>query len=243
MCDPCAKDLEETFMLKDNARFNEAFYFKARRLEPPGAYIDDKKFEIVKVNGKLQAKLVQKKVKVIFSSSKTKRNTRKLNVNLQEKKKSGDKIKIQKIKKKEFNCDMCPKVLSSKAGLKLHLKNVHIKEDRKKFKCGKCFFSTNFYGNLKTHVKNVHEKIKRFECYFCDKKFYRKNQIELHLTSTHIKPKRFFDENRPFQCTFANCSKFFPLKLELERHFKAHSGKFFKFNKFYVSQRFLLINR
>ena len=243
MCDPCAKDLEATFMLKDNARFNEAFYFKARRLEPPGAYIDDKKFQIVKVNGVLQAKLVQKRAKVIVNSSRTKRMPRKLKVNLKGKKKPGEKMKINKIKKGNFDCDLCAKVFLSKNGLKLHLQKFHIRKEARKFKCEKCCFTTNYRGALKTHIEGIHEKIIRFECHYCEKKFYLKHQIQLHLTSTHIKPKQFFDETRPYQCTFANCAKFFPLKIELQRHFKAHSGKLFIFNKFYVSQRFLLINR
>ena len=223
-------------MSKDNARFNEAFYFKARRLEPPGAYIDDKKFRIVKVNGKLEVKLVQKKVKVIISSSRTKKKTKNLKVNLRDEK-SVDKMKVKKTKKsferikKKFNCDLCRTFFPSNVALGSHLQNFHIrKEEVKKFKCVKCSFSTTHCGNLKTHVKNVHEKIKRFDCDFCEKKFYRKNQIQLHLTSTHIKPKLFFDESRPYQCTFVNCSKYFTQKLELERHIKSHSGKLFLFN-------------
>ena len=172
MCDPCAKDLEATFMLNDNARFNEAFYFKARRQEPPGAYIDDKKFQIVKVNGVLQAELVQKREKIIVNSSKTKRKTKNLKVNLRDEKKPGDKNKINKTKKGKFDCDLCSKVLSSKNKLKLHLQKFHVRnEEVKKFNCIKCSFSTIHCGNLKTHIKNIHEKIKRFDCDLCEKKF------------------------------------------------------------------------
>ena len=43
-----------------------------------------------------------------------------------------------------------------------------------------------------THTASIHTNITRFKCDFCEKVFYRKDQIGLHLKNIRINPKNVF---------------------------------------------------
>ena len=74
-----------------------------------------------------------------------------------------------------------------------------------------------FQGTLKQHIVHVHEKIKNFECKYCQKKFGTKDKMENHVVVVHEKFK-------PFKCE--ECGKEFGQKSNYQRHYEiVHEGK------------------
>ena len=59
---------------------------------------------------------------------------------------------------KDFKCDKCEYVCSSKGNLQKHVNIVHAK--LKDFKCVKCDYVCSSNDTLKMHIKTVHAKIK-----------------------------------------------------------------------------------
>ncbi len=82
--------------------------------------------------------------------------------------------------------------------------------------CSKTFTSKS---NLNTHLNMVHKAAeKRYSCYTCQKKFYRKTDLLIH-EKTH-------SDQRPFQCK--KCSLTFKQEGGLRNHEKLHGEKKFK---------------
>ena len=46
--------------------------------------------------------------------------------------------------------------------------------------CELCPATFNSYSNLKKHIQILHNKIHKFECSFCGKRFGQKNQLQSH---------------------------------------------------------------
>ena len=62
------------------------------------------------------------------------------------------------------------------------------------------------------HRLGVHEKIKNFNCQFCDKAFFRKKDCLIHEDAVHEKIR--------YECEL--CSKIFSRKVLLSIHLKKH---------------------
>jgi len=147
---------------------------------------------------------------------------------------------------KQHFCETCNKVFSSSQTFTNHMK-LHTKElEFKCYVCGKCYVSRSVLGNhMKTHDEN--NKIPRFHCDHCEKKFNHPSNLKRHIRTAHFElsdkkiyecpdcDKTFKDpsarkhhlkihlEVRPYPCE--GCDKSFATKSQLESHVRIHTGE------------------
>ena len=147
---------------------------------------------------------------------------------------------------KQHFCETCNKVFSSSQTFNNHMK-LHTKElEFKCYICGKCYVSRSVLGNhMKTHDEN--NKIPRFNCDHCEKKFNHPSNLKRHIRTAHFElsdkkiyacpecGKTFKDpsarkhhlkihmEVRPHPCD--GCDKSFATKSQLESHVRIHTGE------------------
>ena len=53
-----------------------------------------------------------------------------------------------------------------------------------------CSICKQTFHNLKRHIESVHEKLKKYQCNACGKKFYQKSHLNEHIESVHYGKKR-----------------------------------------------------
>merc|ERR1712126_285363 len=80
-----------------------------------------------------------------------------------------------------------------------------------KFQCGSCDKEYFRRQDLKLHVKSYHEGVK-FPCNQCDKQFGHRRLLKMHVKSYH--------ESVKFQCD--QCDKQYGQRCVLNRHFRLH---------------------
>lgn len=79
------------------------------------------------------------------------------------------------------------------------------------FNCNQCNKSFSRKDNLNTHIKSVHLKEKKYHCDQCDKSFGQKSKLNVHIKTVHLKQKEF-------NCKY--CDKSFGQKCNLKVHIK-----------------------
>ena len=81
---------------------------------------------------------------------------------------------------KEYKCDICDKILSSKKSLWSHNNGVH---GNNKYKCGSCHKIFTSSQMLKMHTSTVHENVTNqyHKCDACDKSFSQAGTLKLSL--------------------------------------------------------------
>lgn len=112
-------------------------------------------------------------------------------------------------------CPICCKIYAAPVNMRRHLREVHCSQ--KKYVCdvcGKQFSGTN---RLRQHKQVFHLGLKRntekkFECYYCNKKFISKFFLKEHI-STHT-------GNKLYVCDI--CKKSFGNSRGYQRHIKRH---------------------
>ena len=112
---------------------------------------------------------------------------------------------------KSFRCNICSKLLLSKASFNQHLR-FHDAENP--FKCNYCNKLCSSGANLIQHMR-CHTGEKPFECEYCNKFFASKSNLKQHMRS-HTGEK-------PFKCNY--CNKVFASSSNLNRHIANHDGK------------------
>ncbi|XP_063224821.1 gastrula zinc finger protein XlCGF58.1-like isoform X4 [Bacillus rossius redtenbacheri] len=106
--------------------------------------------------------------------------------------------------RKDFPCDICGKVITSKSGLVVHIR-THTGE--RPFKCQLCGLAVKAPAQLNAHMQ-THSDSKPFACSFCEKQFRRKPHLVCHVR-THTGEK-------PFSCDV--CGRAFSQKGDMRKH-------------------------
>lgn len=141
----------------------------------------------------------------------------------------------------EYKCNICGKVYSSQPLVSQHYRFVHLKrrpKDRKCTKCderipdyrrtahlekahgipapscGVCGKKFRFPCNVIQHQKKVHMGEKLEKCQVCEKSFFNKLSLKLHM-STHSAVKKF-------KCGV--CERVFRWENNLRDHVRIHTG-------------------
>ena len=110
-------------------------------------------------------------------------------------------------------CNVCNKTLTTKFGLKNHIKAVH--EKIRPFSCEFCDSKFSLKSNRTRHVANVHQVKKPFVCRDCGKSFKLKIHLTEHILVIHIPD----EESRIYSCNM--CEKKFKRQQDLLRHMKS----------------------
>ncbi|XP_075988975.1 uncharacterized protein LOC142984959 [Anticarsia gemmatalis] len=94
------------------------------------------------------------------------------------------KHKIEKhgVKRQVFNCSECEKVFYCEAGLRTHVRSVHIRE--RNHPCSVCNMRFFTKCDQKRHEK-THNDVRSFSCSYCDSKFKSKDSWKRHLKRQH----------------------------------------------------------
>ena len=152
-------------------------------------------------------------------------------------------------------CDQCGRIYPTQTHLNSHINYFHKKKFRyppkrrentnvKDKKCPHC--DKMFYDGqkLSEHAKVVHEKIFKFECEECSRKFFNESIFRDHKTAVHSKVKcdvcheviynKFFLDRHKVEVhgipptkgyICDHCSKYFRTKYGLDNHIqKLHPG-------------------
>ncbi|XP_061580532.1 mucin-5AC-like [Cololabis saira] len=111
-----------------------------------------------------------------------------------------------------FYCTFCGKSFPDSKSFNRHHRvhrngRIHICP-----KCGKGFV---YRFGLTKHLVMVHSKIKPFVCQLCNKGYYSKREVEVHIRS--------HTGERPFHCHL--CEKKFKRRVELNTHLRWHNGE------------------
>lgn len=112
---------------------------------------------------------------------------------------------------KSKECPVCHKTYVSPKCMRRHFRDVH--SSQKKFICdicGKLFRSTNRVNSHKSHFHSDRILQKKYECYYCMKKFGNKFHLAEHINS--------HTGNKPHHCQI--CNKVFSSIRSYKRDFQ-----------------------
>ena len=122
--------------------------------------------------------------------------------------------------KKPFLCQICNKSFNEKGNLKTHLR---FHSELRPFQCPHCSKNYKTNGHLKDHIEIQHNKIKKYICNICNKKFGRISTLKAHIR-THTGEKNF-------KCKIEGCNKCFAEKGNMEIHYVRHLKKLNRLNE------------
>jgi KRAB domain-containing zinc finger protein len=132
--------------------------------------------------------------------------------------KHSDVPKLQN-KIKHYKCNICPFVTDNKSRMTGHKRIKH----EKPHKCLYCMKNFGTLSTLKHHIRSRHlscNSLDNFSCYFCERTFIDKSDIEAHIIGAHLKEY----ENYPFLFAFYNnlvckiCHQLFESGSSLKTH-------------------------
>ena len=152
---------------------------------------------------------------------------------------------VQGKSSRQFQCEICGRVLLSRQSLKHHVLAVHegISRPQKKGLCAFCGKICRTATALKEHQNKWHFDIKPFPCKKCGRAFHAKPVLRVHEKQAHSDVRNFpceacgkafkrhsdlkdhlltHSETRPYQCDI--CKKRYKKKPVLTRHYRLHTG-------------------
>ena len=139
--------------------------------------------------------------------------------------KSGDKCLLKDsdvsqtndIKQKNFECNVCGKILANLISLQGHEKvhsGIHSLK-RPHHQCKTCKKDFSSVSNLNKHMK-IHSEVKPYSCKTCLRTFHKSDYLKGH--------ERVHSNERPYQCSL--CDKKFKGSKSLEFHYRTHTEEF-----------------
>lgn len=139
-------------------------------------------------------------------------------------------VHIPKEFKTNYPCPLCPSILSSSMGLKVHHQHKH--SGKTPFECDQCKKSFSLKETLKTHIRNVHYQERKFACKLCPKKYGQSVRLRDHEHNVHGK-------KQVISCP--NCEKIFHTNRNLQTHLIYHQEPKFECNicckKFFLGSK------
>lgn len=84
-----------------------------------------------------------------------------------------------------FVCKTCDSAFDSASSLELHRLQKHLKPKGEKLKCTECMRVFKFPSQLKQHMAS-HFGEKNFECKFCEKSYFKANNLRRHYQNAHL---------------------------------------------------------
>lgn len=118
-----------------------------------------------------------------------------------------------------INCVDCGKPFSSRNGLWLHRKTVHVNKDERRYKCDQCDFTTYHYKYLRDHNAMTHRE-KKHICEKCGTKFAYPFQLQKHNCENEVERSRPGERH---ECEF--CGVYFRfLRFKIAHFLKVHGG-------------------
>ena len=94
----------------------------------------------------------------------------------------------EKTMTKRIKCADCEQDFFNKSTLKMHIRTVHLKEQR--FSCDDCEYKTNNNESLAKHLRS-HTGEKPFACAECGKMWTSRSSLSVHIRTIHLKEKRY----------------------------------------------------
>ena len=124
-------------------------------------------------------------------------------------------VEIAHLGEKKYECEACGKAFASKIKHGSHVRRAHLHTASKvQIMCTICLKTFTQKGHLEIHVQTIHEKIKKFSCLKCDRKFKRSHHLKSHM--------KFHDGIKDYVCNI--CNEAFSQKHSLLTHFsKKHA--------------------
>jgi len=88
---------------------------------------------------------------------------------------------------RSFQCNECPYKGKTSDCLQKHYRNVHVQPAAATYECPYegCKWVGKTKAGAKAHIDRVHEKVSKYECHLCEKRFLRGAYLTQHLTSVH----------------------------------------------------------
>ena len=138
---------------------------------------------------------------------------------------------------KNFQCEICEKLYTTKHCLKNHIDKCHHENNmpKKLYKCHICNKELHSNPYLDTHIKIVHEGKKPHKCKMCNKSFTDAGTVKKHIFTIHEKTHinlvhgawrgtcdlsnhihTTHDCRKKEKCNI--CGKFFCTKYDLKKH-------------------------
>ncbi|XP_013779567.2 zinc finger protein rotund-like [Limulus polyphemus] len=115
------------------------------------------------------------------------------------------------IRRKKFQCRMCPQIFGSKVDLQFHT-HIHMREP-KPYKCSRCSKAFANSSYLSQHTR-IHLGIKPYRCELCQRKFTQLSHLQQHIR-THTGDK-------PYKCRHPDCNRAFSQLSNLQSHSRGH---------------------
>lgn len=125
----------------------------------------------------------------------------------------GDCQNFNKIIDEGYKCDICSKVIKSKAHLKSH-STIHTGE--KPFCCHICGAKFRLKINLNAHLNQKHKLGEKFSCELCQKVFFSRQNLHVHM----------YVHSDGLSCVCETCGKVFKNDSCLRMHRRSHSNHF-----------------
>ena len=136
----------------------------------------------------------------------------------------------KELQEETYQCKYCNMPFATNSGIKKHLRKFCTSDPNRfdlisqmkienvtilQYQCKKCDKSFSSGGCLRQHNR-IHEG-KKYDCIFCGKKFYSKQNVDKHISSVH-------EGKKPYLCSQCGSSygDKFNLKIHIER---VHEGK------------------
>lgn len=116
-----------------------------------------------------------------------------------------------RIIEKPYECDLCGARATTKNGIGIHIKSLHL---NLKIQCSFCDVQVKSRSNLGTHMRRCHPDIKKpLSCDTCD--------FRTVSAASLVRHKAIHSGNKPHKCEV--CGRFFVTKDALSVHFATHS--------------------